>query len=415
MKIIVLGAGVVGVTTAYHLARDGHAVTVVDRQPVAANETSWGNAGLVSPGHAYSWASPTAPKKLIQSLYKDDTALRWRPNADPRLWSFSVGFLWNCTTRKARANTFIKAKFARYSQLELDRVAGETGIAFDRTTSGLIYCYPTQGALDAAAKRMSVITEAGIRLEVVDARRALEIEPALANSEHKFAGAIYAPTDESGDCHLFTRGLADWCAAHGVKFQYETTIQRLVVSGGRVERVVTDKGDLTADAYVLSLGSYSPFLSRTARIGLPIFPVKGYSVTIPIEGRNGAPTIGGVDEHSLLGWSRLGQRLRITSIAEISGYDAGHTPEDFTGMMKAVRALFPDGADWSKAIYWAGLRPMTPTSLPIIGRSRHENLWLNTGHGSLGWTLSNGSAAALAALMAGRKPEHDVASFAPRN
>jgi D-amino-acid dehydrogenase len=415
MKIIVLGAGVVGVTSAYHLARDGHAVTVVDRQPVAGNETSWGNAGLVSPGHAYSWASPTAPKKLIQSLYKADTALRWRPNADPRLWSFSVGFLWNCTTRKARANTFIKAKFARYSQLMLDRVAGETGIAFDRTTSGLIYCYPTQGALDAAAKRMSVITEAGIRLEVVDARRAVEIEPALANSAHNFAGAIYAPTDESGDCHLFTRGLADWCAAHGVKFQYETTIERLVVAGGRVERVITDKGDLTADAYVLSLGSYSPFLSRTARINLPIFPVKGYSVTIPIEGRNGAPTIGGVDEHSLLGWSRLGDRLRVTSIAEISGYDAGHKPEDFLGMMKAVRALFPDGADWSKAIYWAGLRPMTPTSLPIIGRARHENLWLNTGHGSLGWTLSNGSGAALADLIAGRKPEHDVASFAPRN
>jgi len=414
MKIIVLGAGVVGVTAAYQLARDGHDVTVVDRQPVAGNETSWGNAGLVSPGHAYSWASPAAPRALIRSLFHDDTALRWRPNADPRLWAFSLGFLWNCTTRKARANTFIKAKFARYSQQMLGRVAAEAGIAFDRTARGLIYLYGTQEALDAAARRMAVIAEAGVTLEVLDAKRACAIEPALAAGSRGFAGAIYAPTDESGDCNLFTLNLAAWCAAHGVAFRYGTTIERLVASGGRIERVVTDKGDLTADAYVLSLGSYSPFLARQVGVSLPIYPVKGYSMTIPIDGRNGAPAIGGVDEASLLGWSRLGDRLRLTSIAEISGYDVGHATEDFAGILAAARALFPDAADWPRAVYWAGLRPMTPTSLPIIGRSRQDNLWLNTGHGSLGWTLSNGSARALADLIAGRRAEHDVASFAPR-
>lgn len=413
MKIIVLGAGVVGITSAYHLARDGHQVTVIDRQPVAANETSWGNAGLVSPGHAYSWASPTAPRKLIGSLFRDDTALRWRPNLDPRMWAFSLGFLWNCTTARARANTFVKAKFARYSQHQIGEVAAETGIAFDRTAAGLIYCYRTAEALEASVKRMEVIVDAGIKLGVVDARRAIEIEPALANASHSFAGAIYAPTDEQGDCNLFTKNLADWLAAHGVTFRYGTTIQRLVASGGRIERVVTDKGDQTADAYVLSLGSFSPFLARTVGLSLPIYPVKGYSVTVPIGGRNGAPAIGGVDEGSLVGWSRLGDRLRLTSIAEISGYGTGHTPHDFKGILAGAKALFPEGADWPRAVYWAGLRPMTPTSLPIIGRARHDNLWLNTGHGSLGWTLSCGSSRSLADLIAGRKPGHDIASFAP--
>lgn len=411
MKILVLGAGIAGVTAAYALARDGHEVTVIDRQLIAGNETSFANAGLISPGHAYSWASPAAPKLLAKSLFRGDTAIRFRPLLDLRQWSFALGFLANCTTALARANTARKVRLCLYSQRMLAEFAAETGIAFDRQSKGLIYLYRTPEALDVAIGRMRVLTEGGVRLDRLDRAAIARTEPALAHVAHEFAGALHCPSDESGDCHLFTSRLAEACSGRGVAFRFGVTVTALRAEGDCVVAAATDQGDIAADAFVLAFGPYSPHLARTIGVPLNIYPVKGYSVTLAVDGRNAAPSIGGVDEASLVGWSRLGDRLRMTSVAEIGGYSTAHAPADFAAILAAGRRLFPDGADFSRPAMWAGLRPMTPSSLPLIGRTRHRNLWLDTGHGSLGWTMSCGTAMLTADLIAGRTPAIDASPF----
>jgi D-amino-acid dehydrogenase len=410
-RIIVLGAGVIGVTTAWFLAEAGHAVTVIDRQPGPGRETSFANAGLLAPGHAYVWSSPRAPKILLKSLFRDDQALRLKLRADPRLWSWCLQFLRNCTSEKARRNTARTLRLCIYSHAALQALTSETGLDYDRRTGGLLYLYRDAAALAKGVANMAILAEGGRRLEVLDAAGCIRADPALGAARGAIAGAIYAPEDESGDCYKFTEGLVALCRARGVAFRFGTTVTGLETAAGRVTRALTDSGPVDGDRFVLALGCRSPHLVRRLGLRLPIYPIKGYSATVPIAGHGGAPVIGGVDEGNLVAYARMGDRLRLTGTAEFSGYGTGHRPSDFRAMLGVARALFPDGGDYDRAEYWACLRPMTPEGTPILGPSPLRNLFLNTGHGHMGWTMACGSARILADLIEGRAPEIDLAGL----
>jgi D-amino-acid dehydrogenase len=406
MKVAVLGAGVIGVTTAYELAKDGHEVTVIERLPEAAAETSFGNAGLISPGHAYTWASPKAPKILLKSLYKEGQALRFKPSFDPNLWLWSAQFLRNCTAERARVNTKRKVRLCMYSQQRLQQVAAESGIQYDAVKRGSLFLYRSPETFARGAANTGILTEEGLTLKPISADEAARIDPALAPVKHKFAGAIYCPSDESGDCRVFTQGLAAHAAEKfGVTFKYNTDITGFDTTGDKVTGVRTANGPVTADAFVFCLGVFGPKLAKQLGVHLPIYPIKGYSMTVPIGGRNNPPAIGGVDEDNLTAYSRFGDRMRVTATAEFAGYDKSHAPADFKHMLGVIRDLFPDGADYDKPSYWAGLRPMTPEGTPIFGAGRYRNMIFNTGHGHIGWTMSTGSARIAADLVKGAKPE----------
>ena len=409
MKIIVLGAGVIGVTTAYELAQDGHEVVVIDRQDKPAMETSFSNAGMASPGHAYTWASPRAPKILWQSLFRDDVALRLRLRPDPRMWAWCWRFLKECNAERAAINTAHKVRLCLYSLERFAELARRLPIDYDRTMKGAIYIYRDRDHYERGVGATSVLTDNGVTLRAVSTDEAVEIEPALAPDRANIAGALYCPTDESGDCHAFTNRLAEHCATHlGVQFKWSTDIERLQAEGDRITGVVTRDATLTADAYVLALGSYSPLLSRPIGIDMPIYPVKGYALTVPIEGHEGAPTLCGVDEKYLIAWSRLGNRLRVTAMADFSGFDRSHSERDFRHMLNTIQQLFPGAAAYDKASRWAGLRPMTPKGTPILGASPKRNLFINSGQGHIGWTMSMGSARVVADVVAGRAPAIDL-------
>jgi D-amino-acid dehydrogenase len=411
MKTIVLGGGIVGVTTAYFLAREGDEVTVIERQPGVALETSFANAGLVAPGHSYTWASPRAPKIMLKSLYSEGQALRLKLNPDWRMWVWCWKFLQNCTAEKSRLNTSRKVRLCRYSQTQLQAVSAAEDLAYDRISRGLLYVYRDTASFERGVANMSILSENGLPLQTLDRRETIEREPALAAAADKLAGAIYCPTDESGDAHLFSKALHARCVELGVKFQFDTSINRLSASADRVDHVETSQGRLSADRYVLALGSFSPGIARSLGYNLPVYPVKGYSVTLPVEAGHTPPDVGGVDENNLTAWARFGNRLRFTATAEFAGFDTRHTPADFKHMLLAARDLFPDGANYERPTYWAGLRPMTPEGTPIIGATRHSNFYLNTGHGHMGWTMSCGTARILADIMQNRTPEIDIAGL----
>ncbi len=405
MKVAVLGAGVIGVTTAYELAKDGHDVTVIERLPEAAAETSFGNAGLFSPGHAYTWASPKAPKILLQSLYKEGQALRFKPSLDPHLWLWSMQFLRNCTAERARINTKRKVRLCMYSQVRLQEVVGDTAVPYHALKGGLLYLYRNPQSYERGALNTKILTEEGLELRPISADEAARLDPALAPVKHKFAGAIHCPSDESGDCRMFTQGLATHIAhKYGVTFKYGTEITGFETSGDHVSAIRTMAGDHKTDASVFCLGVFGPKIARQLGVRLPIYPIKGYSMTLPIDGRNNPPTIGGVDEDNLTAYSRFGDRMRVTATAEFAGYDKSHKPDDFRHMLAAIRDLFPNGANYEQPSHWAGLRPMTPEGTPLFGRDRFRNMYFNTGHGHIGWTMSLGSARIAADIIKGVTP-----------
>jgi D-amino-acid dehydrogenase len=403
MKIVVLGAGVVGVATAYLLAREGHEVTVLDRQPGAGRETSFSNAGIIAPGHVYAWASPRAPAILLKSLWREDTALRFRLKPDPQLWLWSLKFLANCTAERNRRNTLVKLRLALFSREELHRIVAETGIECDLTGKGALYIFRDKAHLATAFANSALLREhGGLEIETADPDRCVELEPALASAKGKLAGGLYSPIDQSGDCFQFTEALASAAAQQGVAFAWETHVQGLASEGDRVTAVQTDRGRYAADAFVLAMGSYTSPAARSVGLRLPVYPVKGYSLTIPIDGHGGAPRMPGVDEAYLVAFARIGGKLRLTATADFAGYDTRHAPADFAPMLRVARELFPDGGDYDRPSYWSCLRPMTPDGPPIIGPTRLRNLWVNTGQGHMGWTMACGSARILAELIAGR-------------
>jgi D-amino-acid dehydrogenase len=404
MRVLVMGGGIVGVTTAYQLVQDGHEVVLVERREGAALETSWGNAGMIAPGHAFVWSSPRAPMILLKSLFAKNQALRFRPSADPRLWAWSLLFLRQCTEERARINTLRKHRLCVYSQKILHQTLADHALDYDRISRGILYFHRTEEALARGVEHMRILADDGQEIRVLDRDQVVELEPSLAAAKDKIAGGIYCPTDETGDCHKFARAIAAACEQGGAELRYDTAVLGFELDGDRLAGVRTSKGDLRADGYVMCLGNDSPLLARQLGLKLPVYPIKGYSLTIPIGNHRQPPTIGSVDETNLVAISRFGDRMRITATAEFAGYDTRHTERDFEFMAGVAKELYPDGADYDRAQHWAGLRPMTPEGTPILGPSRYRNLWLNTGQGHMGWTMSHGSARITADLIAGRTP-----------
>ena len=412
MRILVMGGGVVGVTTAFELQKDGHEVVLIERNAAVGDETSWGNAGMIAPGHSFVWSSPKAPFILLKSLFSRNQALRFTPSTDPRLWTWSLEFLAQCTEAKAARNTLRKHRLASYSQTVLQETLKAEKIGYDRNARGILYFYRSQASLDRGVAHMQILANDGQEVRILNRAEVIALEPSLAAAQHKIAGGVYCPTDETGDCSKFTKALADICRSRGAEIITGHSVERLETSGDRITGIRTSAGPLKADLYVMALGNQSPLLARTIGVKLPIYPVKGYSLTIPIGNHPLPPTIGSVDEDNLVALSRFGDRVRVTATAEIAGYNTKHKPSDFSFMKSVAQDLYPDGADYQRAQMWAGLRPMTPTNLPIIGRQRFQNLYFNTGHGHIGWTMSHGSARILADVVAGRPPALPLDSIA---
>ncbi|MBI1385189.1 MAG: FAD-dependent oxidoreductase [Rhizobiales bacterium] len=408
MRIVVLGAGIAGVTTAFQLLKDGHEVVIVDSADAPASFTSFANAGLMAPGHAYAWSSPKAPGMMLRSLWRGDQAIRFRPSLSPRQWSWVLAFLGQCTAERATINTRAKSALCVYSQQVFHDVVRETGVAYDGRRGGLVYFYRTPASFTAAAAKCGILRQAGIAITVLERDAVAEREPALAGALSEIAGALVAEDDESGDANLFTRNLAEACARAGAVLRYRTHVNGFRLSGDVVRAATTRDGEITGDAFVLATGVMSPALVAPLGIRLPIYPVKGYSATLRITDPDRAPRFGGVDEDNLLAYCPMGERLRLTATAEIAGYDTSHRPKDFVQMLTKARRLFGHAADFDHPTYWAGLRPMTPTGMPIVDRSPIDNLWLNCGHGHMGWTMAHGCARILADLIGQRRPAIDT-------
>jgi D-amino-acid dehydrogenase len=405
VKIIVLGSGVIGTTSAYYLARAGHEVTVIDRQPAAGLETSFANAGEVSPGYAAPWAGPGVPMKAVKWLLMQHSPLVVRPAFDPEMWRWMFRMLANCNQKSYETNKGRMVRLAEYSRDCLVQLRADTGIAYDERSQGTLQLFRTQKQLDGAAADIAVLERYQVPYSVLDPKGCEAAEPALANVRGKFVGGLQLPGDETGDCFKFTQRLAEMAKELGVKFRQGVDIQRLVVDGDRITGVVTDKGQLKADSFVLALGSYSPLLARQVGIRIPVYPVKGYSITIPIVDASGAPESTVMDETFKVAITRLGDRIRVGGTAEIAGYDLSLRQARRDTLEHSVSDLFPRGGDTSKAEFWCGLRPMTPDGTPVMGPTPFRNLFLNTGHGTLGWTMACGSGRVLADLVSGRQPE----------
>ena len=410
MKVIVLGAGVVGVTSAWYLIEAGHEVTVVDRQPAAALETSFANGGQISVSHAEPWANPRAPRQILQWLGRDDAPLRFRPRADLNQWLWGARFLFECLPQRARANARHILSLALYSADALRALRKDTGIAYDALTRGILSFYSDQREFEHAAAHAELLRSWGCPAEVKSARQCVAIEPAFDSFEARLAGGIFTPGDESGDAHTFTQRLAELCEKRGVTFRFSCAVRRLLVERGRISgiEVASPEGNtqkLNADGYIVAFGSYSASLLRSVGISIPVYPVKGHSVTLPVGPQHRAPITSLTDDARKLVFSRLGARLRVAGTAELAGFDTAINLRRCEAIVQRTFELFPDAGERDRGEFWAGLRPATPGNIPVIGGTRYPNLFLNTGHGTLGWTLSCGSGKAVAGLISGKKPQ----------
>ena len=411
MRVAVLGGGVVGVTSAYQLARAGHDVTVIDRQSGPAMETSFANAGEVSFGYCSPWAAPGIPAKALKWLFMRHAPLIIRPRADPAMLSWLIRMLLNCTSGRYAVNKSRMLRLADYSRTALAELRAETGIRYDERMRGTLQLFRTQQQLDASAKDVTALAADGISYEVLDREGCVRVEPALAHVRDRFLGGLHTPLDETGDCFKFTDALARRASTLGVDLQFGTEVLGLDVSGGRIAGVHTSRGYHASDAVVVALGSYSPLLVGPLGVRLPVYPVKGYSLTIPITAEELAPVSTVMDETYKIAITRLGDRIRVGGMAEISGYSNDLGAARRRTLEHSVMDLFP-GGDARRGSFWSGLRPMTPDGPPVIGPTNIAGLFLNTGHGTLGWTMCSGSARIIADLVSGRTPEIDPADLA---
>jgi D-amino-acid dehydrogenase len=407
MATIVLGAGAVGTTTAWYLRKAGHDVTVVERQAEAGMETSWGNGGVIHASEVEPWSQPGMPRKILGWLGKENAPLLLRYGAIPHMWRWGIEFARNCTPDRFRANAKANLDLALHSLRSLHEIGAETGIAYDRATRGVLKIYRSTESLDAAQRSADSLAQHGLTYERVSAERCAELEPALRDTRDTLAGALYFVRDEVGDCNKFTQGLAAACAAAGVTYRYGETVQTLEASGGQVTAVVTDRGRIPADTIVVAMGSFTAPLLGKIGIYVPIYPVKGISITFARGDWSSAPAMPVIDDSKLFGLVPIGDRMRISGSAEIAGYDTTPSKARAEAIVANATFTFPqmkDHLDLSKARIWAGLRPVTPTGTPIIGETRVKGLWINAGHGHLGWTLSCGSGRVLADRIEGREP-----------
>ena len=408
MKVLILGSGVIGVTSAYYLARAGHEVTVVDRQPEPALETSFANAGEVSPGYSSPWAGPGVPVKAVKWLLMKHGPLVIRPKLDPVMWVWLLKMLRNCTSERYAVNKSRMIPIAEYSHDCLRDLRRDIGIQYDDRAQGTLQLFRYQAQLDGTGEDIAVLKQYGVPFEVLSREGCIAVEPALSGVKEKFVGGLRLPQDETGDCHMFTQALARHAQALGVRFMFNTGIDRIVTEGARVSGVATSAGLLQADAYVLALGSWSSRLVAPLGISLPVYPVKGYSITVPIKDASGAPESTVMDESYKVAITRLGDRIRVGGTAEISGYSDKLYDARRATLDHSLTDLFPRGGDLSDATFWCGLRPMTPDGPPVIGATRYSNLHLNTGRGTLGWTMACGSGRVLADMLSGKTPEIDT-------
>jgi D-amino-acid dehydrogenase len=408
MKVIVLGGGVIGVTAAYQLALAGHEVVVLERQDGPALETSFANAGEVSPGYSAPWAGPVVPLKAVKWLLMRHRPLVIRPRLDAHLVRWCLAMLRNCTAARYERNKGRMLRLAEYSRDALRELRAQTGITYDERARGTLQLFRTQAQLDGAAADIAVLERYGVAHELLDRDGCIVHEPALALVREKIAGGLRLPGDETGDCYQFSAEIAALAAARGVDFRWGTTIRALANDGRRVTAVTTDGAPVQGDAYLVALGSYSPRLLAPLGLALPVYPVKGYSITVPISDASGAPVSTVMDETHKVAVTRLGNRIRVGGTAELAGYDLSlHEPRRRT-LAHVVTDLFPRGGDVTQASFWCGLRPMTPDGTPILGATRWPNLFLATGHGTLGWTMAAGTARVIADLISGRPPEVDL-------
>jgi D-amino-acid dehydrogenase len=412
MRVLVLGAGVLGTATAWYLVRQGHEVTVIDRREGPGLETSFANGGQISVCHAEPWANPDAPLKILQWLRRDDSPLLFRLRMDPAQWLWGVRFLYECRSSRTRDNIAQIVKLSLYSRAALQELRAETGIEYDALMRGILHYYTDRDEFDRAVASASIMNEYGLDRAVKTVAEAIAIEPALGHARDKIVGATYTPTDESGDAHKFTRELARLSSARGARFLYDRTIRAAATGSGRVSGIVVKDREgrettMTADAYVVALGSYSPLLTRPIGLYLPVYPAKGYSASVPVADAAAAPTVSLTDDSAKIVFSRLGERLRIAGTAELSGYSTDLNPVRCEALIRRAREIFPGAGDYDRATFWTGLRPSTPSNVPLVGRTRYPNLFLNTGHGTLGWTMACGSGRALADIISGKPPEVD--------
>ncbi len=412
MKVLVLGGGVIGVSTAYYLARAGHEVELVDRQSGPALETSFANAGEVSPGYSAPWAGPGVPIKAIKWMLMQHSPLVIWPMFDPAMWRWGAMMLANCTARAYALNKSRMVPLAEYSRDCLKALRAETGIGYDERAQGTLQLFRTQKQLDSIGGDVEVLQQYGVPYKVLDRAGFCEVEPALKITQEKFVGALLLPNDETGDCFKFSNRLAEMAAALGVKFRWNTRIQSLQVGGRGITCVHTDVGLLAAERVVLALGSHSPLMLKPVGIHIPVYPVKGYSITVPITDATGAPESTVMDETHKVAVTRLGDRIRVGGTAELAGFSLNLREARRGTLEHVVSDLFPRGGDVSKATFWCGLRPMTPDGTPIVGPTPVQNLLLATGHGTLGWTMAAGTGRVVADLVSGKTPEIDVSGLA---
>ena len=406
MKILILGAGVIGVTTAWYLAKAGHEVTVLDRQSGAALETSFANAGEVSPGYSSPWAAPGIPQKALKWLFMEHAPLIVRPTIDPATVRWMLSMLRNCTKARYTRNKGRMVRVAEYSRDCLIALRAETGIQYDQRTQGTLEVFRSQKQLDNIGKDVEVLKAGGVPFDILDAAGCARAEPGIDAS--RIVGGLRLPNDETGDCHKFTTALAALSEAAGVSFIYNVAIRSLRHDGRQITAVETDQGTYTADVFIGALGSYMSKLVKPLALDLPVYPVKGYSITVPIINEAHAPVSTVMDETYKVAITRLGDRIRIGGMAEIARFNMDLPPARQATLTHSVEDLFAGAGDQSQAKFWCGLRPMTPDGTPVIGRTRYDNFWLNTGHGTLGWTMSCGSARVLADMISGVKPEIDT-------
>ena len=411
MKVVVLGAGVIGVTTAYELACDGHEVVVIDRSDAVAQETSFANGGQLSVDHGAPLAEPGVIAKALKWLGKHDAPLLYRLRLDPALWSWTVRFMANCTEPRFWQNAARVLRVSQYSRARMADVLQSETIAFDHLHTGLLDIYQNARDFDRDLEQARTLRELGVSCDMLDRKGCIAIEPALAHSALLAAGGIHFPKDESGDCHAFTLALAERCKTRGVSFQLNTTVTGFERDGGKITAVRTDNAEaasVSGDAFVMALGSFSPALLAQLGLKLPIYPAKGYSVTVPVIDDTMAPKTSITSQDHKLVFSRFGNKLRVAGMLEFMGHDQTIDPKRANLVLSNALKLFPRAAEKDNAEFWTGLRPMTPDSVPVLGRAKQENLYLNTGHGMLGWTMAMGSARVTADLIRSHAPEIDM-------
>jgi len=412
MKVVVFGSGIIGVASAWWLKQAGHEVVVVDRRSGPARETSLANGAQISVSYAEPWANPQAPLKLLKWMFHDDSPLLFRPQLDWRQWAWGLAFLRECLPSRLAPNIRAMVRLAEYSRSTLQGMRRELGIEYNHLERGILNFYRDPEEFENSQRAAGLMRDFGVERRIVSADEVVAIEPALAPHRAGIVGGDYTPEDETGDVHLFTVELAKRCEAAGVEFRFDTQVTRLLTAGGQVqaaELIGPDGlyGQIKADAYVAAMGSYTPDLMRPLGIPCNVYPAKGYSATFPVLDPKGAPTVSLTDSSYKVVFSRLGDRLRMAGTAELAGYGRELNATRCEAMSRLARELFPDALDFENVTYWSGLRPSTPSNVPIIGRTRIPNLFLNTGHGTLGWTMGAGSGRVLADLISGRKPEPD--------